>query len=51
MSGDLAAEVMTVALSARAVEPRAGEAHRDADGVLCLNCGTRLIGEHCHRCG
>lgn len=42
---------MTEALSARAVEPRAGEAHGDADGGLCLNCGTRLIGEHCHRCG
>jgi hypothetical protein len=20
-------------------------------GALCLNCGTRLVGEHCHSCG
>lgn len=37
---------------ARAVEPRAGEA---ADGHMreaeCLNCGTHLIGSHCHACG
>jgi hypothetical protein len=40
------------ALYARAVEPKTGEA---ADGhtheSACLNCGTELIGAHCHRCG
>ncbi len=37
---------------ARAVEPKAGEgqdghSHESA----CLNCGTQLIGPHCHSCG
>jgi hypothetical protein len=40
------------ALYARAVEPKTGEA---ADGhtheSACLNCGTELIGAHCHQCG
>lgn len=43
------------ALAARAVEPRAGEqgdrAHGKGAHGPCLNCGTRLVGEHCHRCG
>ena len=52
MSGDIAAagDVITGALAARSVEPRAGEAHGGGGG-LCLNCGTRLIGAHCHACG
>ncbi|WP_448659442.1 DUF3667 domain-containing protein [Sphingomonas sp. CJ99] len=52
MSGGIeaAGEFATGALMGRAVEPRAGEGHGDAGG-LCLNCGTRLIGSHCHRCG
>lgn len=52
MSGEIAAagDIMTGALTARAVEPHAGEAHGPG-GALCLNCGTKLIGEHCHRCG
>ncbi|PAX08120.1 DUF3667 domain-containing protein [Sphingomonas lenta] len=52
MSGEIAAagDMMTGALTARAVEPHAGEAHGPG-GALCLNCGTKLIGEHCHRCG
>jgi hypothetical protein len=49
--GDLDAvgEAMTGALAARAVEP----AHGAAGGGhgACLNCGTALIGAHCHRCG
>lgn len=34
------------------MEPRAGEAtpHGEHPG-RCLNCGTVLIGEHCHSCG
>jgi hypothetical protein len=37
---------------ARAVEPSAGEA-RDGHTheQACLNCGTALIGPHCHACG
>ena len=42
-------------LIARAVEPAAGEGVRAADGHTqertCLNCGTVLIGAHCHSCG
>ncbi|MGC6400204.1 DUF3667 domain-containing protein [Sphingomonas sp. FW199] len=47
---EAAGELATGALMGRAVEPRAGEGHGDA-GTLCLNCGTTLIGPHCHRCG
>jgi hypothetical protein len=43
-------EAVTGGLAARAVEPPAGEAEGDARGG-CLNCGTELIGPHCHRCG
>jgi hypothetical protein len=35
---------------ARAVEPNAGEGG-DAHEGACLNCGTALLGSHCHRCG
>lgn len=45
-----AADIVTAAMIGRAVEPCAGEAHGAHDG-LCLNCGTRLLGEHCHACG
>ena len=48
MIGDLAQS----ALTARAVEPAHGE---QSDGhsheSACLNCGTVLIGSHCHMCG
>ena len=45
-----AAEIATGTLVGRAFEPQAGESH-DAGAALCLNCGTRLVGEHCHACG
>ncbi len=45
-----AADIATGLLVGRAVEPSAGETHGVHDG-LCLNCGTRLLGEHCHACG
>lgn len=45
-----AADIVTGAAIARAVEPGAGETHGGADGN-CLNCGTALIGAHCHACG
>ncbi len=52
MSGDIAAagDFITGALAARTVEPHAGESREHGHG-LCLNCGTRLIGAHCHACG
>jgi Protein of unknown function (DUF3667) len=52
MSGELAgvADIITGAAIGRAVEPSAGEAHGGAEGN-CLNCGTTLIGPHCHVCG
>jgi hypothetical protein len=51
-------DIVAGGLLARAIEPSAGEGrgHRSwqvdhhAHG-LCLNCGTALIGAHCHRCG
>ncbi|MBO9499147.1 MAG: DUF3667 domain-containing protein [Novosphingobium sp.] len=48
---DAAADVVTGALIARAVEPKAGEGHDGSHDALCLNCGTALVGPHCHRCG
>ncbi|HEX8381014.1 MAG TPA: DUF3667 domain-containing protein [Allosphingosinicella sp.] len=41
---------MTGGLAARAVEPGAGEGQGDGRDP-CLNCGTALVGPHCHRCG
>ncbi len=46
---DAAGELMTGALLGRAAEPRTGEWH--APDAMCLNCGTALIGAHCHACG
>lgn len=42
-------EAVTGGMAARAVEPAAGEGH--GEGGACLNCGTELVGPHCHRCG
>jgi hypothetical protein len=43
-------EAVTGGMAARAVEPHAGEtAH--PHGQSCLNCGTGLVGDYCHRCG
>ena len=41
------------ALFGRAVEPKRGEAAADGHTheSTCLNCGTVLIGPHCHACG
>lgn len=51
-------DIVAGGLMARAIEPGAGEGrgHRSGHGAghahgLCLNCGTALIGAHCHRCG
>lgn len=56
MSGELtgAADIVTGAAIARAVEPVAGEEPvrngHFAEGA-CLNCGTDLVGHYCHECG
>jgi hypothetical protein len=42
-------EAVTGGMAARAVEPHAGEPQ--GHGSVCLNCGTGLIGDFCHRCG
>ena len=47
---EAAGEIVTGGLLGRAMEPRAGEGHA-GDGVICLNCGTALVGSHCHQCG
>ncbi len=43
------------AMTARAVEPNANGAKPGEDGhtaeQACLNCGTALVGAHCHSCG
>jgi hypothetical protein len=39
------------ALLSRAVEPRHGEARGYTQESACLNCGTPLVGPHCHACG
>lgn len=50
---EIVGDIAQGALSARAVEPSHGEgsdgghSHEEA----CLNCGTGLIGSHCHSCG
>jgi hypothetical protein len=39
------------ALLGRAVEPTHGEAGGHTREGACLNCGTPLVGAHCHACG
>jgi hypothetical protein len=57
MSGDIEGigAAVTAGLAGHAVEPRSsasrgggGDAH---PGARCLNCGTSLVGSHCHHCG
>ena len=38
-------------LTARALEPVAGEGTGHTHETACLNCGTPLVGSHCHNCG
>lgn len=38
-------------LLGRAVEPKAGEDEGHTHESACLNCGTALVGPHCHACG
>lgn len=61
MTGDMGATgaIITGALLADAVDPHVGRSSsvtatsgdHGAGGGLCLNCGTRRIGPHCHACG
>lgn len=44
-------ELVTGALVAGAIERRSGERGHDGAHSLCLNCGTALVGDYCHRCG
>ena len=48
--GEAAADVITGGVIARAVEPAAGEAHKEGHGN-CLNCGAVLAGNYCSNCG
>ncbi|MBB5707507.1 DUF3667 domain-containing protein [Sphingopyxis panaciterrulae] len=53
MSGDIEGigAAVTAGLASAALEPRHGEAAGGHAGERCRNCGTTLIGSHCHRCG
>lgn len=53
MSGDIEGigAAVTAGLAGSAVEPRHGGARSGGAGQRCLNCGTSLIGSHCHHCG
>jgi len=44
------ADVATGTFAAHAVQGAAGGDH-PAHGGKCLNCGTALVGPHCHNCG
>ena len=49
-------ELVQGGLTARAVEPAAARAAPDGRAATptkraCLNCGTVLVGSHCHGCG
>src|SRR6187431_111670 len=48
-------ELAQGSLVARAIEPAAGEGGSGTEGhtheSACLNCGTPLVGTHCHACG
>ncbi|KTE21393.1 hypothetical protein ATE67_08880 [Sphingopyxis sp. H050] len=52
MSGDIESigAAITAGLAGSAVEPKHGGAGGHG-GSRCLNCGTTLVGSHCHRCG
>lgn len=43
-------DAVTGGALARAVEPEAGEGGHTHESA-CLNCGTPLVGPHCHQCG
>jgi len=49
---EASADIVSGGLFAQAAGHSAGAAHaHDDHPTACLNCGTRLIGSHCHACG
>ncbi|MXO61047.1 DUF3667 domain-containing protein [Altererythrobacter salegens] len=50
--GEAVGSMVEGGLLARAVEPQAGEGKdgHTHEGA-CLNCGTAMVGQHCHACG
>ena len=51
-TGEIIGDLAQSALTARAVEPAHGEAGEGhSHESACLNCGTALLGRHCHQCG
>lgn len=48
--GEGLAELGQGAMTAAAVEPATGEGGHTHE-TTCLNCGTPLVGSHCHACG
>ncbi|WP_315759853.1 DUF3667 domain-containing protein [Sphingomonas sp. Y38-1Y] len=53
MSGEIegVGDLATGAFMAHAVDHHGGGGHGHEVHGACLNCGTPLIGEHCHACG
>ena len=49
--GEGIGELASGAAAARAIEPYAGEGDGHTHEGACLNCGTPLVGTHCHSCG
>jgi hypothetical protein len=50
--GEAVGSAVEGGLYARAVEPAAGEGRKGHfHETACLNCGTELVGSHCHGCG
>ncbi len=51
--GEVIGDIAQGALTARAFEPAHGETADDGHTheSACLNCGTPLVGRHCHECG
>ena len=51
-TGMIIGDIAAGALAARAAEPAHGESTEGhTHEEVCLNCGTALIGSHCHQCG
>lgn len=49
---EASADIVTGGLFGRAAEPSAVATHGHHDQpTACLNCGTTLVGAHCHACG
>lgn len=48
---DAVADAITGGVLGRALEPDAGEGNDHTHETTCLNCGTALVGPHCHQCG